>query len=129
MIPTYAISVHDLVVDEHERTTSESTHCDNLFTHAVIFFATPHAGSQLASMGEMLARIGSVFIITNTALLGALNSDNDNGQLEELRTEFDKMLGPTENEGITVVNFRETKPMSNVAFGPTAREVSHYRGM
>ncbi|KAI0097934.1 hypothetical protein GGR51DRAFT_566116 [Nemania sp. FL0031] len=76
-------------------------------TRRVIFFATPHAGSELASWGELLTRIGGVFAVTNSKLLTALNTANDNGQLEELRREFSKMLGPQ----LQVVNFRETKPM------------------
>ncbi|KAI1128748.1 hypothetical protein F5Y10DRAFT_264779 [Nemania abortiva] len=77
-------------------------------TRGIIFYATPHAGSGLANWGELLTRIGGVFSVTNTKLLAALNAQNDSGQLEELRRDFNRMLGPQ----LRVVNFRETRPMS-----------------
>ncbi|KAK4210686.1 hypothetical protein QBC37DRAFT_447664 [Rhypophila decipiens] len=77
----------------------------------VIFFATPHSGSELASWGELLRRMASVFTVTNPKLLAALNSQADNGQLEELRTSFVKMLGPSSEGKFRVFSFRETKPL------------------
>lgn len=92
-------------------------------TRLVIFFATPHAGSDLASWGQLLASIGSIFTVTNTKLLSALNAENDNGQLEELRKDFQKMLGKPQEGRIRVVIFRETKPMSSLSGTPVAKLV------
>ncbi|KAM7210197.1 hypothetical protein V8F06_014418 [Rhypophila decipiens] len=89
-------------------------------TVGVIFFATPHSGSELASWGELLRRMASVFTVTNPKLLAALNSQADNGQLEELRTSFVKMLGPSSEGKFRVFSFRETKPLVNGPAGPLA---------
>ncbi|PGH19131.1 hypothetical protein AJ80_04209 [Polytolypa hystricis UAMH7299] len=53
---------------EHLKTIRQSR-------RAIIFFGTPHAGSQFASLGELLARIGGLFAVTNTTLLAALNAE------------------------------------------------------
>lgn len=92
-------------------------------TRVVIFFATPHAGSDLASWGQLLASIGSIFTVKNSKLLAALNAKNDNGQLEELRKDFQKMLGKLQEGRIQVVIFRETKPMSSLSGTPAAKLV------
>ncbi|SPO01018.1 uncharacterized protein DNG_03766 [Cephalotrichum gorgonifer] len=54
-------------------------------TRGVIFFGTPHSGSDMANWGELLRRIAGIFAVTNSTLLAALNPDSDNGQLEELK--------------------------------------------
>ncbi|RYP65838.1 hypothetical protein DL770_008915 [Monosporascus sp. CRB-9-2] len=61
-------------------------------TRGIIFFGTPHSGSDMANWGELLRRIAGIFAVTNSTLLAALNSENDNGQLEELRKNFSRML-------------------------------------
>lgn len=93
-------------------------------TAGVIFFATPHSGSDLASWGEFLRRIASLGVVTNPSLLAALNSQADNGQLEELQQSFVKMLGPHSERKFSVVNFQETKPLVNWPLGFLARLVS-----
>ncbi|KAM7196630.1 hypothetical protein V8F33_006129 [Rhypophila sp. PSN 637] len=89
-------------------------------TVGMIFFATPHSGSELASWGELLRRMASVFTVTNPKLLAALNSQADNGQLEELRRSFVRMLGPSSEGKFRVFSFRETKPLVNGPSGPLA---------
>lgn len=71
-------------------------------TRAVIFFATPHSGSDLADSGELLRRIAGVFKVTNSSLLATLNAQRDDGQLEKLRDDFSKasVLGMMEIAGI-----------------------------
>ncbi|RYP70578.1 hypothetical protein DL771_005397 [Monosporascus sp. 5C6A] len=82
-------------------------------TRGVIFFGTPHSGSDMANWGELLRRIAGIFAVTNSTLLAALNSENDNGQLEELRKNFSRMLGQSSDGKFRVFSFRETKPLGN----------------
>lgn len=80
----------------------------------------------------MLRRIASIFAVTNSTLLSALDPKSDNGQLEEITEAFDKMLGPGGDGTFQVFSFRESKPVSNGPFGPMTdlvRELSilmHY---
>ncbi|PGH11272.1 hypothetical protein AJ79_05007, partial [Helicocarpus griseus UAMH5409] len=80
-------------------------------TKGVIFFGTPHSGSDMAKWGEMLRRIAGIFAVTNSTLLAALDSKHNNGQLEELSVNFAKMLGPSNEGKFQVFSFRETKPL------------------
>ncbi|KAH8802290.1 hypothetical protein F5882DRAFT_514259 [Hyaloscypha sp. PMI_1271] len=80
-------------------------------TRGVIFFATPHSGADLADWGELVRRIAGVFRVTNSPLLAALNAQSDNGQLEQLRDDFSKILGPWTEGKIRVQNLRENKPL------------------
>ncbi|RYP41795.1 hypothetical protein DL767_000811 [Monosporascus sp. MG133] len=82
-------------------------------TRGVIFFGTPHSGSDMANWGELLRRVAGIFAVTNSTLLAALNSENDNGQLEELRKNFSRMLGQSSDGKFRVFSFRETKPLVN----------------
>ena len=49
--------------------------------------------------------------MTNQILLAALNSEQDDGQLEKIAEDFGKMLGPRREGKFSVLNFRETKPL------------------
>ena len=77
----------------------------------------------MANWGELLRRIAGTFAVTNSTLLAALNANNDNGQLEELRGNFDKMLGPRNEGKFRVYSFRETKPLVNGPLGPLSEPV------
>ncbi|CZR60232.1 uncharacterized protein PAC_10128 [Phialocephala subalpina] len=110
-------SLGGIVVKFALKLAQDSTGADASFqairtsTRGVIFFATPHSGSDLADWGELLRRIAGVFKVTNSPLLAALNAQKDNGQLEQLRDDFSKILGP-QNEGkLRVLNLRENKPL------------------
>jgi hypothetical protein len=74
----------------------------------------------MANWGELLRRIAGIFAVTNSTLLATLNAKNDNGQLEELRKSFAKMLGPRSEGKFEVYSFRETKPLVNGPLGPVA---------
>lgn len=84
-------------------------------TKGVIFFATPHSGADIADWGEMLRRIAGVFKVTNSPLLAALNAQNDNGQLEQLRDDFSKMLGRWNDGKLRAHALRESKPLYPVS--------------
>jgi hypothetical protein len=74
----------------------------------------------MANWGELLRRIAGMVVVTNSTLLAALKSKNDNGQLEELRKSFAKMLGPSSEGKFQVFSFRETKPLVNGPLGLAA---------
>lgn len=78
----------------------------------------------MASWGELLRRIAGIFAVTNSTLLAALTTKNDNGQLEELSGNFARMLGPSSEGKFQVFSFRETKPLVNGPLGPVANLVS-----
>ena len=48
---------------------------------------------------------------TNQTVLAALDTSLDNGQLEELRDDFNKMLGRWQDGKFWVQSFRELRPM------------------
>jgi hypothetical protein len=100
-------------------------------TFGVIFFGTPHSGAAIANLGEVLRRIAGALKVTNSPLLAALNSKNDDGQLEKLRDDFAKILGPRNEGKMRVENFRETVALSNTvpSVNPAARLVCVLRGL
>jgi hypothetical protein len=69
----------------------------------------------------MLTRVAGAFTVTNSTLLDALNTQNDNGKLEELKGSFGKMLGPRADGSFRVFSFRETLPLK---IGPFLSMVS-----
>jgi hypothetical protein len=75
----------------------------------VIFFGTPHAGSALGEWGQQIRSIASIAASTNPNILAPLDTNVDNGQLEELRDEFNKMLGTAAEGKFSVHSFREMK--------------------
>jgi hypothetical protein len=98
----------------------------------VLFFGTPHSGSDLASWGELLRRIAGAFKVTSSPLLAALNvQSGDDGQLEKLRDDFAKMLGPRKEGKLEVQNFRETAPLSEAipSLNPASNLVCVIRGL
>jgi hypothetical protein len=61
-------------------------------THAIIFFGTPHRGSDYASLGLTMRNIAiATGLDANDRILRDLAPDS--GTLEMLRQEFSKMLG------------------------------------
>ncbi|KAF2495908.1 hypothetical protein BU16DRAFT_459726, partial [Lophium mytilinum] len=59
-----------------------------LSTYGVMFFGTPHQGTESASWGKVLANVTSVFRHTNTAILEHLERDSEwlEIQLEQYKT-------------------------------------------
>ena len=102
--------------DEHLKAIRQST-------RGIFFFGTPHSGANIANLGETITRIGSVFSTTNSTLLAALNSKYETGELERLREDFDKMLGPRLEGRFGVVNFREERPLLSKPRTPVAKLV------
>lgn len=80
-------------------------------TIGVIFFGTPHSGSPEASLAQMATNVVGAVANTNQTVLAALDTSLDNGQLEELRDDFNKMLGRWQDGKFWVQSFRELRPM------------------
>ena len=87
-------------------------------TVGLIFFGTPHRGSALGEWGEQIRRIVGILASTNPTILAALNANVDNGQLEQLRRDFNKMLGPWSDGKFSVHSFRETMVPLAIAHTP-----------
>ena len=85
--------------------------CIRKETIGVIFFGTPHSGSPEASLAQSATDIIGVLANKNPIILAALDVNIDNGQLEQLRSDFNKMLGSWTDNKFWVQSFRELKPM------------------
>jgi hypothetical protein len=74
-------------------------------TVGLVFFGTPHRGSQIASYGKILSNIGGVVLSRpSSKLLNALESDRES--LLRLESEFMRYL-PKYN----IVSFYESIPI------------------
>lgn len=112
-----------LKISEDASGASEHLKAIRQSTRGIFFFGTPHSGASIADLGETIIRIGGVFSTTNSTLLAALNAKNETGELERLREDFDKMLGPRWEGKFGVVNFREKMPLLSKPKTPVARLV------
>ena len=94
-----------LKISEDASGTSEHLKTIRQSTRGIFFFGTPHSGSSVADLGETIIRIGGLFSTTDSTLLAALNAKNETGELERLRKDFDKMLGPRRDGKFEVGTF------------------------
>ena len=78
----------------------------------------------MANHAEIFRRIAGIFAVTNSTLLAALNSKDNDGQLARMSLDFTKMLGPRSEGKFSTLNFQETKPLLNGPLGPMAELVS-----
>jgi len=83
-------------------------------TCGIIFFGTPHRGSALGHWAQQIRGITSLAASTNPSILAALDSTIDDGQLNRLRIDFNKMLGELDQGKFSVYSFQETKPVAPV---------------
>lgn len=112
-----------LKISEDASGASEHLKAIRQSTRGVFFFGTPHSGASIADFAETIIRIGGLFSTTNSTLLAALNAKNETGELERLREDFDKMLGPRRKGKFEVVNFREKRPLLSKPKTPVAKLV------
>jgi hypothetical protein len=80
-------------------------------THAVIFFGTPHRGSDYASIGQVVETAASILFSTNPKLLGNLVPDGD--ILERVRLDFVRLL---KEHKFKVYSFQEGKGLTGFKF-------------
>ena len=85
-------------------------------THAVIFFGTPHRGSDLASWGLLLSKIAeAVQLDTNNAVLRDLDPTSGSSKLEEMRLDFDDILrDDRRSRELRIYSFQEEEGMTGL---------------
>ena len=91
-------------------------HLHSIFsqTYGVIFFGTPHRGSDFASLGRIVARIAGFGLAeSDQALLQALEVGSP--ELQRIADSFIRMI-PKEAKGLNVYSFQEGMPLSGVKF-------------
>ena len=105
-------------------------------THAVIFFGTPHRGTDLASWGFLLSNIAeAVQLDTNNAVLRDLDPTSGSSKLEEMRLDFDDILRDDHRfRELRIHSFQEEEGMTGLKmFGNKVRswvsEISRARNM
>lgn len=85
-------------------------------TYAIIFFGTPHRGSNVASWGLLLSGIAQAAQIdTNDGILKDLDPKSGSSKLEELRLDFDDVLRDSQRaERLRVFSFQEEQGMTGI---------------
>ena len=85
-------------------------------THAVIFFGTPHRGSDLASWSLLLSHIAAaVQLDTNNAVLRDLDPTSGSSKLEEMRLDFDDILRDNRrSRELRIYSFQEEEGMTGL---------------
>ncbi|KAI9723232.1 MAG: hypothetical protein M1812_001114 [Candelaria pacifica] len=79
-------------------------------TRHIIFMGTPHQGSDLASMGKLVANFAAVALVdSNKALLDSLTVESE--VLDRISDEFSSML---HSNDFTVHSFQEGRGMSGL---------------
>ena len=94
-------------------------------THAVIFFGTPHRGSDLASWALLLSNIAeAVQLDTNNAVLRDLDPTSGSSKLEEMRLDFDDILRDSRrSRELRIYSFQEEECMTGLkVFGNKVRQ-------
>lgn len=97
-------------------------------THAIIFFGTPHRGSDLASWGLLLSAIAeAVQLDTSSAVLRDLDPTSGSSKLEEMRLDFDDILRDSgRSRELRVHSFQEEEGMTSIKlFGTKVRSRRH----
>ena len=86
-------------------------------THAIIFFGTPHRGSDLAGWGRLLSTIvQAAQIDTNKSILMELDPEGGGSKLDELRLDFDNVLRDNQRaKELRVFSFQEEEGMTGVS--------------
>ena len=116
-----AHSLGGLVVKQALIEARKQTHDRDLLdiydsTHAVIFFGTPHRGSDLAQWGLMLSNIAeAVQLDTNNAVLRDLDPMSGSSKLEEMRLDFDDILrDDRRSRELRIYSFQEEEGMTGL---------------
>ena len=93
-------------------------------SYGVIFFGTPHRGSELTSWGLILSAVVEAFQIdTHKAMLRDLDPESGSSKLEELSLDSDDILrDKSRSHDLQVHNFQEELGMTSIsAFGEKVR--------
>jgi hypothetical protein len=83
-------------------------------THSVMFFGTPHQGSELASLGTILQNIGTTLLYQQRLpLLETLLANSP--KLEDLRDDFRHQAG--RYEIVSCFEQKVTRPLNSLVSG------------
>jgi hypothetical protein len=88
-------------------------HLHSIFanSYGVMFFGTPHRGSEMASLGVIAARIAGLGMIESEQhLLRSLEQDST--ELKRIADSFSRML-PQQAKGLKVYTFQEGLPLTS----------------
>ncbi len=87
------------------------------YTHAVVFFGTPHRGSNFASWGRLLSAIAQAAQMdTNDAILVDLDPKMGSSKLEELMLDFTDILNDSQRaKELRVFSFQEEEGMTSIS--------------
>lgn len=84
----------------------------------MIFFGTPHRGSELASLGKITAKIAGLgMAVSEQHLLRSLEQGST--ELARIGDAFSRML-PQEAKALKVYSFQEGLPLTTVTFAGKA---------
>ena len=85
-------------------------------SYGIIFFGTPHRGSEVASWGRLFKNIAQAAQIdANGSILTDLDPKSGSSKLEELRLDFDDVLRDSQRaEELRVFSFQEEQGMTGV---------------
>ena len=83
-------------------------------TKAILFLGTPHQGSQLASIGDIIRQIASVAGF-DTSKQNLRTLEIDDGSLNHCHTRFVKLIRKN-STGIEIIVFQEAKGMTGTSF-------------
>ncbi|KAF2417713.1 hypothetical protein EJ08DRAFT_703291 [Tothia fuscella] len=96
-------------------------------TYGVIFFGTPHRGSEMASIGKIAAKISGLGLAESShRLLRSLEVGSS--ELERISDSLSRML-PKQVKGLQIYSFLEGLPLTGVSFpGKVVEEYSSIIG-
>ena len=104
------------LIEARKQADDQSLHDVYHNTHAIIFFGTPHRGSDLAGWARLLSTVAQAAQMdTNDAILIDLDPKSGSSKLEELRLDFDDVLNDDQRaQKLRVFSFQEEEGMTGV---------------
>ncbi len=108
--------VKQALVEARKRASNRRLHDIYTSTHAVIFFGTPHRGSNAASWGLVVSNIAKAAQMdVNDAILRDLDPASGSTKLLELRRDFHDILqDPRQQSPLQLYTFQEELGMTSL---------------
>lgn len=105
--------VKQALIEARKQTTFHDVYYN---TYAIVFFGTPHRGSNVASWGRLLSGIAQAAQVdTNDGILIDLDPASGSSKLEELRLDFDDILRDSQRaRKLRVFSFQEEQGMTGI---------------
>ena len=104
------------LIEARKQVHDLSSHDTYNNTHAIIFFGTPHRGSNIASWGRLLSSIAQAAQMdTHDGILIDLDPKSHSSKLRELNLDFDDILCDSRKaRQLRVFSFQEAQGMTGV---------------